>query len=89
VSPLEAMENGCAVICADDNGSAPYIENGYDGLVFNSNSYEDFSICMHSLIKNYQEIFRIGRNAMKTIKKRHSCKSFVSVFFNLIGVTVK
>ena len=89
VSPLEAMESGCAVICADDNGSSPYIENGYDGLVFNSPSYEDFSVCLHSLIENSQEILRIGRNAKRTIKERHSCKNFVSVFCDLVGVKVK
>lgn len=84
VSPLEAMSHGCAVICADDNGSTSYITDRHDGVVFDSDSYPDFRLGLLELVNSESTVRSLGRNAVSTIQKNHDCKDFAFFFHSLL-----
>lgn len=85
ISPLEAMSYGCAVVCADDNGSSAYIEHDYDGWIFKSLDYEDFEEKICSLTAQKNDIIRLGQTAVESVKRNHGYSQFVNKFMSVMG----
>lgn len=84
ISPLEAMSHGCAVMCANDNGSSPYLSSGVDSLVFDSSSFQDFQEKLYKLLNNGDMIISLGTNAKKAINERHNLVSFANFTSDLV-----
>lgn len=87
ISPLEAMSYGCAVICADDNGSSPYIQHDYDGLIFKALHYFDFEKKLCALVVCKDQVRRLGQAAAGTVRKNHGYSQFVTRFMYCVGCT--
>lgn len=87
ISPLEAMSYGCAVICAGDNGSSPYIQHNYDGLIFKALHYFDFEKKLWALIVCKDQVRRLGQAAAGTVRKNHGYSQFVARFMYCVGGT--
>lgn len=64
----EAMAAGCAVVAADRIGSVPFLINdGTNGLTFRSSSQNSLNSKVLRLVKNPEEIYRLGKNAYQTL----------------------
>lgn len=66
----EAMNSGCAVIGSHSIGSVPYlIQDGENGLIFESENWDDLCRKVESLLENPAAMNAYGRAAYKTIKE--------------------
>ena len=84
IAPLEAMSYGCAVMCANDNGSTPYLTSGLDALIFDTSSFRDFQKKLYGLLKNTDMIMSLGSMAIVTINETHSLMSFAKFISDLV-----
>ncbi|MCI1397368.1 MAG: glycosyltransferase family 4 protein [Lachnospiraceae bacterium] len=64
----EAMNSGCAVLAGNEAGAVPFlIQNGENGLVYESRSYEQLLAETRRLLHDEALVRRLGENAEKTI----------------------
>lgn len=85
ISVLEAMSHGCAVLAPNDNGSSHFILDNYNGLIFDSNSSDDFSKKLKSLLINHELTQRLGYNARESIKEQNSPLNFIKSLRKVIA----
>ena len=66
----EAMNSGCAVIGSHSIGSVPYlIQDGENGLIFESENWDDLCRKVESLFENPTLMTAYGKAAYRTIKE--------------------
>lgn len=80
----ESMNSGCAVISDENIGSTQYlIEDGKNGLVFNSTDYNDLYKKVKWLVDNPDEMKRMGKQAyltmLETWNGEVAAKNFISL----------
>jgi glycosyltransferase involved in cell wall biosynthesis len=81
----EAMNNACTVIASDNTGCASYlIEYGENGLVYKSGNYHELYFILERLIKNKEEMKRLGKNAYCTIRDTWNAKIAAKRLMQLI-----
>ena len=62
------MNSGCACVASHAVGSAPYlIKDGENGVLFENENIRDLYNKVEYLLKNRQEVKRLGVNAYRTI----------------------
>lgn len=66
----EAMNSGCAVVANVQAGAVPYlIRHRENGMIYSGGSYEKMEEAVLFLLKNPNEIERLGENAYETISR--------------------
>lgn len=69
----EAMSTGCSVLVSSAVGSTAYlVEDGYNGLVYQYGSSEDFESKLLKLVENKELRENLGQKAFETIKYNYS-----------------
>jgi glycosyltransferase involved in cell wall biosynthesis len=84
VSVLEAMSYGLATISTNVNGTASYIQKGYNGDVFETNNAYDLARILDDLVIHRTTIAAFGQNAIKTVRENHSPNSYVKSIERII-----
>ena len=86
VSNLEAMAFGLPVICSEKNGTANYTRHGKSGYLFDISSFSHLCEYMNEMIKNPEQIKRMGIEAIKDVRNYHSpsnvCKSLITTLMS-------
>ena len=72
----EAMANKLPVICADDCGGRCYIEEGRNGYIFKTRDENSLLSNIEKVIKNKNNIIKMGNTSFEFSKKRHSIDIF-------------
>lgn len=86
-SQLEAMSYGLSVLCCDDNGTASYIKDGFNGYIINSNDYKkSLNIKFKNIISDRNRIIEMGRNSLELVEKNHSILSYINYIENIIKI---
>ena len=66
----EAMNSGCAVVANVQAGAVPYlIKHRENGMIYPEGSYEKMEEAIWFLLKNPEEMERMGKNAYETITR--------------------
>jgi glycosyltransferase involved in cell wall biosynthesis len=74
---LEGLAAGLAVISTDDCGAAGYIQNGYNGLIYEKNNIRYLKDKISYLTEDTARIMELSKNALEYIKSVHSGLKFV------------
>lgn len=69
ISQLEAMAFSIPVICSDTNGSACYVKNGIDGLLFQDNDYDSLKAAIVKILDHPCVLTEMGNNSYRDIKE--------------------
>lgn len=86
----ESMANGCAVVASNLIGSAPFlINNGVNGLIFQSENIESFYQKVKSLLDDTQLCMTLSHNARCTMRKVWSPKNAAIRFLQLVEALQK
>ena len=85
----EAMNSGCVVVGSNTIGSVPYlISNGVNGLMFESENWNDLCVKVESVINDFEKQRKLGINAYLTIKNMWNpniaAERFVSLAQNVL-----
>lgn len=70
ISLLEAISAGCPVVVSNVGGNPEIVEDGYNGLLFESESYEDLAGKINKILNSRVDLERFSRNS---IKKCNDC----------------
>lgn len=85
VVAAEAMSLGKLCIVSDKTGTSRYIKNGIDGIVVDIDDTDAIVCAMETVIRNPDEIERMGRESKKIYQKYFSMDSFRNRLMNIIG----
>lgn len=78
-SQLEAMSCGCAVVCSDSNGTAEYIEDGVNGMVFRATEFDaSLRECLVSMLDANDVVERMGKAGIEAVSKNHNASAYAS-----------
>ena len=69
---LEAMRQGCPLICVDSGGQAEIIQNGVSGLIAEANSPVDLAQKIVTLLNEPDYASRLGMAGKKYVEVTHS-----------------
>ena len=83
-SMLEAMANKLPAICSDTNGTKCYIKPGENGYIFQSKNVDDLVSKIEEIIKNKENLIKMGEKSYEIVKNYHSPEFFVKEFDNLL-----
>jgi len=73
ISQLEAMANGLAVICSDDNGTASYVKPGINGEIFHVQNYDvELYQKLMKLLTDRNLIRSMGMQSLELVKNYHN-----------------
>lgn len=75
---LEAMSQGCPVVCSDSGGSPECVTHGRTGLLARSEQVADFAQQLATLLDDPQYAARLGAAAQVHIIENHSTRKVVS-----------
>jgi glycosyltransferase involved in cell wall biosynthesis len=79
-SVLEAMAAKLPVIASDTCGTSCYIERGANGQIFKSHSAADLATKIEEIIKDKDELIKMGEKSFELAQKAHSPLNFVREF---------
>lgn len=85
ISQLEAMSYSEPAICADANGSANYVIDGYNGYQFKDNDQTDLEDKLLKIMVSDENIMAIGANAYQSIVKNNSFKEYYEGICQIIN----
>lgn len=68
---VEAMANKLGILCSDDCGTACYIKNNTNGVVFDSNSKNDFFEKLNNLLATRMRLIEMGNASYAIVKQQH------------------
>lgn len=80
---LEAMATGLPVIGYEEGGTKEIIINGKNGLLY-KNGVEDLADKMEYLVKNKNEILRLGQNGRKDFERKYTSEVYGKKFYQII-----
>lgn len=81
----ESMSNGCAVVASNMIGSVPFlIEDGVNGLIFQSENISSLESKVESLLKTPEFRQRLARNAVVTMRTLWSPNNAALQFIHLV-----
>ncbi|MBC8256514.1 MAG: glycosyltransferase family 4 protein [Candidatus Marinimicrobia bacterium] len=76
LSVLEAMASGLPVLCSDAGGLKDMIQNGYNGVLYESNNLNSlYSGITDLLSMSKDELFVLGKNASNTVQNNYSIQN--------------
>lgn len=81
----EAMMHELACVVSDAAGTAEYISDGNDGLVFEKNNDRDLTNKILWCIHNKDKLIHIGENARRLYKKYFSSEAFEQNFLRILN----
>jgi len=84
VSPVEAMAGGLAVICSDTNGTQYYVQDGWNGFVFRTNSDYDLSLKLELAIRDRDNLIRMGKNSVSQVQNHHLMDKYYERMVSII-----
>jgi glycosyltransferase involved in cell wall biosynthesis len=84
VSVVEAMGYGLPVICTDTTGARFNIKDGINGYVVKSNSLDDLTKALESLISDKERICSMSKNSLRYAEDHLSGAVFYSNFKHLL-----
>ena len=80
VSHLEAMAHGLPVIVSDDNGTAGYVQDGVNGRVFASGSWEsDLERVMREVLDEPDRLREMGDESRRIVREQHGVDRWLPV----------
>jgi len=88
-SILEAMSYGICVIASNIGGISEQITHNKTGLLFRPNDKKDFEKKLNFLLKNENEIRRMGKNARKFVKEKFSWDIIIKKYEKIYKQTIK
>ncbi|MDD6627668.1 MAG: glycosyltransferase family 4 protein [Lachnospiraceae bacterium] len=80
----EAMMHSVPCVVSDATGTAAYIRDGVDGLVFRSEDEMELASKLRWCIENYDKLYQMGLNARKIYENYFSMKVFENNLLELI-----
>lgn len=86
---LEAMACGVPVILSDDGGSADYVRNGENCLIFRNRSYKEASVLTSMVLKNKKLYDSLVKNGLATAQGYNwdkSVREFESILKRFIPI---
>lgn len=86
---LEAMVNGCCVIASNRGAISELIQNGYNGILINEPTSENFTSEIKKLLKQPEKIYSIGQEACKISSTLTSFDTHAVEMANLYSEAVK
>ena len=84
---MEAMACGCAIVSTETCMIPEIITHGKNGLM--SNDPEELRGLLVKLLKDEDMAKELGKNAQKTIRKRHNLERFINNWNNLFYSTIE
>ena len=84
VSVNEALGYGLPVICTDSCGAQFNIVNGDNGFVIKSDSLEDLTTALETLISDYHKLNQMRQRSLQYARENLSADIFYSKFSNVI-----
>ena len=86
---LEAAASGLPIVASRIGGNVDIIENGYNGLLFESENVEELSEKIITLIENKEMQEKFSKNARNTVVNKFSLdivtEKYVNLYQNLTG----
>ena len=83
----EAMMHEVPCLISNTTGTARYLRDDLDGIVFQSGNAEQLGDVLSKCIQGYYDLERMGRNARRVYEKYFSMKAFENRFMSLIEQT--
>lgn len=80
---LEAMATGLPVIGYKEGGTQEIIKNGENGLLY-WDGVHDLADKMEYLVRNKNEILRLGQNGRKNFEKNYTSEVYAKKFYQII-----
>lgn len=81
----ESMSNGCAVVASNMIGAVPFlVEDGVNGLIFQSESIASLESKVESLLTNQKFRQRLAENAVVTMRTLWSSNNAAQQFLQLV-----
>lgn len=81
----ESMSNGCAVVASNMIGAVPFlVEDGVNGLIFQSESIDSLESKVESLLTNQKFRQRLAENAVVTMRTLWSPNNAAQQFLQLV-----
>lgn len=80
----EAMMHGIPCILSDSTGTAKYVRNGIDGIVFQSENVEQLREILEKCILHKFDLDEMGKNARKIFEEFFSMEIFEKRFMSLV-----
>ncbi len=80
----EAMMHGVPCLISDTAGTAEYIRNGIDGIVFQSGNVEQLKEMLKKCIQEKLDLEQMGKNARKVFESYFSMEAFENRFMGLV-----
>jgi glycosyltransferase involved in cell wall biosynthesis len=85
ISLIEAMACGLAVVSTAVGGVKDIVENGRNGLIIQSGSYEQLSAALSRLLNNGPLCWQLGRIALHTVQTRYMTTSVNQHYIRLFN----
>ncbi len=83
-SIVEAMANGLAVICSDENGTQNYIEQGKNGFIFKAKNTNDLHEKIKLCIADKKRLQAIQQTSIKLHYENHLPKQFANIISSIV-----
>lgn len=74
-------------LISNTTGTARYLRDDLDGIVFQSGNAEQLGDVLSKCIQGYYDLERMGRNARRVYEKYFSMEAFENRFMSLIEQT--
>jgi glycosyltransferase involved in cell wall biosynthesis len=84
VSVNEALGCGLPVVCTDTCGAKFNISNGYNGFVIRSDSIEELTTALETLVSDHRRLQQMRQQSLQYARENLSAEVFYSKFSNLI-----
>lgn len=78
ISQLEAMAFSVPAICSDTNGTACYVEDGYNGYHFKDNDKKSLKECIEIFANSPNRVIEMGENAADYLDKYCQYENYFS-----------
>jgi glycosyltransferase involved in cell wall biosynthesis len=89
VSNLEAMSFGLPIITSDTNKTSCYTVHGENGYIFKSNNIEDLALKIELIIKDRNNLIKMGKKSYEILEKNHLADKIYGDFFKQLVITKK
>ena len=86
ITIIEALGNGCMVLCSSTCGTKIYIKKGFNGFVFKNNDQISMNYNMIKMIKNYQTFNKNYKKNNVIVSNLIGEKTFNKLFNRLIKI---
>ena len=86
ITNLEAMSFGLPVICSTANGTAEYIEHGYNGFLLEPEDEEGLYQFLNELIPDRKRIETMGNRILNSVAENHNGEKITNGLLKRVGL---